>query len=97
MVLGNDVEGPVPESAAPPPGPAAAPPGYPTLDYGYGYYGYGYGYGYGGGHHPPRPHPAPHPLPPPLVGPNGYPGTPQLPIGSNGFPILFPSPQPQPR
>lgn len=95
MVLGKDIEGPVPENAGPPPAPAAAPASYPMLDYDYGYYGYGYGYG--GGHRPPRPHPSPRPLPPPLVGPNGYPGTPQLPIGSNGFPILFPSPQPQPQ
>lgn len=90
VVLGHDVEGPVPEGSAPslaPPAPRAAAS---IPEYGYsGYFVYG-GTGKGGGHRPSLPTPAPRPLPPPLVGPNGYPGTPQLPIGPNGFPVLFP-------
>ena len=91
MVLGHDVEGPVSEGGAPSLAPPAARAAYSMPDYGYGY-GYGYGayggYGSGGGH--PSPPSRPHPHAPPLVGPNGYPGTPQLPIGSNGFPELQP-------
>jgi hypothetical protein len=95
MVLGHDVEGPASDGGAPslaPPAPRAA---YSMPDYGYGGYGMYGGYGNGGGR--PFPPSRPHQPAPPLVGPNGYPGTPQLPIGSNGFPVLVPTPPPQPR
>lgn len=85
MVLGHDVEGPVPEGGSAAVAPAAPSPTSAMPDDssgGYGSYGYGYGYGSGVAHRssPPRS------LPPALVGPNGFPGTRQLPIGSNGFP-----------
>lgn len=93
MVLGRDVEGPTAEGSAPPSAPAAARSAYSMPDYGYGVY---WGYSFGGGRRPPLLAPPPRSVSPPLVGPNGYPGTPQLPIGSNGFPIISPQP-PQPR
>jgi hypothetical protein len=97
MVLGRDVEGPVPDGSAPSLAPPAARAPYSMPEYGYGgYFVYG-GYGTGGGHRPSHMTPAPRSLPPPLVGPNGYPGTPQLPIGSNGFPILSSPRELQPR
>ncbi len=89
MVLGHDVEGPVPEVGSPslaPPAPRAA---YSLPDYGYGGYSVYESYS-AGGHRPSLPSAPSRPLPPQLVGPNGYPGTPQLPIGSNGFPELLP-------
>jgi hypothetical protein len=85
MVLGHDVEGPVPESAGPPPAPPPAAAVYEMPAYDYGVYG---SYGAGSAHRiiiSPRP---PRLLPTPLVGPNGFPGTHQLPIGSDGFPDL---------
>jgi hypothetical protein len=97
MVLGHDVEGPVSESGAPSLAPPAARAAYSMPDYGYGSYVFYGTFGNGGGHRPSLPTPAPRPLPPPLVGPNGYPGTPQRPIGSNGFPIIAPQREPQPR
>jgi hypothetical protein len=90
MVLGHDVEGPVNEAGPRSSSPPASGAAYSTPDYGYGGYGMYWGYGTGGGRRPTLP-PPPRLLPPPLVGPNGYPGTPQLPIGPNGFP------EPQPR
>jgi hypothetical protein len=88
ILLGPTGEGHSVDSTTPP--PAAADPG-ASLEMGYGDYGYGC---CSTGTRPPRPG-----LPPPaLVGPNGYPmapGTRPLPIGSNGFPILAPTPPPR--
>jgi hypothetical protein len=89
IFLGPTGEGHPIDSAAPPVAPVSDPG--MSFDYGYADYGYGCCAPAPG---PPRPGP----LPPALVGPNGYPmapGTKPLPIGSNGFPILAPTPLPR--